>query len=322
MGLPVTERGGPPGGGGIGRPEALVGAWAGADGGGVAGLGAGWPGASRERPAVPAPARTPLARWRRGAPAPARGRRRRGRRRRGAARCRGGAGRRGRCRRAGAVGAGRAAGAGAAGRGRRRRLLGRRPAGDQPGPGALERRRRRRAGAARRHARRRQAAATGRPTGRDRAVSVGGRAAAAALAARLLGGGGLLGRRRRLLGLDRTAQALTVGLPAGAVGLGVLDGRRVALHAHPEGQAEVERLLVGQSELVSELVDPDLLRQRLLLPFLHVVGADTHIRPSILAHHGPGPPSPARPTLPVGIPSTVRSRSTPIAPDLGPAAPG
>jgi hypothetical protein len=31
--LPVTDRGGPPGGGGIGRPEALVGAWAGAEGG-------------------------------------------------------------------------------------------------------------------------------------------------------------------------------------------------------------------------------------------------------------------------------------------------
>jgi hypothetical protein len=33
MGLPEIDRGGPPGGGGMGRPEALVGAWAGADGG-------------------------------------------------------------------------------------------------------------------------------------------------------------------------------------------------------------------------------------------------------------------------------------------------
>ncbi len=33
MGLPDTERGGPPGGGGMGRPEALVGACVGADGG-------------------------------------------------------------------------------------------------------------------------------------------------------------------------------------------------------------------------------------------------------------------------------------------------
>ena len=35
MGLPVTDRGGPPGGGGIARPEALVGGRAGADEGGV-----------------------------------------------------------------------------------------------------------------------------------------------------------------------------------------------------------------------------------------------------------------------------------------------
>ena len=107
-------------------------------------------------------------------------------------------------------------------------------------------------------------------------------AAAFLVAAAFLAGGG------RLLGLHRAAEALPVSLPAGAVGLGVLDGRRMALDAHPEGQAEVECLFVGQSELMSELVDADLLRQRLLLPFLHVVGADTHIRPSILAHHGTG----------------------------------
>jgi len=43
MGLPVTERGGPPGGGGTGRPDALVGGCTGADGGvaGAARLGAG-----------------------------------------------------------------------------------------------------------------------------------------------------------------------------------------------------------------------------------------------------------------------------------------
>ncbi len=37
MGLPVTDRGGPPGGGGMGRPDALVGAWAGAEGGAAGG---------------------------------------------------------------------------------------------------------------------------------------------------------------------------------------------------------------------------------------------------------------------------------------------
>jgi hypothetical protein len=48
MGLPVTERGGPPGGGGMGRPEALVGGCTGAEGGatgGAAGLAAAWGGA-------------------------------------------------------------------------------------------------------------------------------------------------------------------------------------------------------------------------------------------------------------------------------------
>jgi hypothetical protein len=37
----------------------------------------------------------------------------------------------------------------------------------------------------------------------------------------------------------------------------------MALDSHPEGQAEVKGLLVGQAELMSELVYPDLLRQRL-----------------------------------------------------------
>ena len=41
MGLPVTERGGPPGGGGIGLPEELVGGWAGAEGGVAGGGGRG-----------------------------------------------------------------------------------------------------------------------------------------------------------------------------------------------------------------------------------------------------------------------------------------
>jgi hypothetical protein len=37
MGLPVTERGGPPGGGGMGRPEVLVGGRGGAEGGAARG---------------------------------------------------------------------------------------------------------------------------------------------------------------------------------------------------------------------------------------------------------------------------------------------
>ena len=56
-------------------------------------------------------------------------------------------------------------------------------------------------------------------------------------------------RRRGLLGLDLSPQALAVGLAADPVGLGILDARRVALHADPELFAEVERLLVGEPEL-------------------------------------------------------------------------
>jgi len=112
--------------------------------------------------------------------------------------------------------------------------------------------------------------------GRDRDVAVGpiGRSGfgrlcgGRGLLGRGLLGGGLLDRCCRLLGLHRSAQSLTVGLAAGAVCLRVLDGRRMALDAHPQGQAEVKGLLVGQAKLMSELVYPDLLRQRLLLPFL------------------------------------------------------
>jgi hypothetical protein len=49
MGLPVTERGGPPGGGGMGRPEVLVGGLGGAEGGAARGgpLGGALAGAGR-----------------------------------------------------------------------------------------------------------------------------------------------------------------------------------------------------------------------------------------------------------------------------------
>ena len=194
-----------------------------------------------------------------------------------------------------------------AGRRRHRGLLGCGPAGDQPGTGALERWRRR-------WDLRLVATSDPRCGGRGQ-VGIGGldegRRGRHLGGCRLFGGGsGLFGRRGRLLWLHRATQTLTVCLPTGAVCLGVLDGRRMALYTHPQGQAEVERLLVGQTELVSELVDPDLLRQRLLLPFLHVVGADTHIRPSILAHHGPAPPeaNPSNPARP--DPNSIRSWST------------
>jgi hypothetical protein len=49
--------------------------------------------------------------------------------------------------------------------------------------------------------------------------------------------------------LHRTAQTVPVRLPPDAVGLGVLDGRRVTLDTDPELDAEVERFLIGQPEL-------------------------------------------------------------------------
>jgi hypothetical protein len=84
---------------------------------------------------------------------------------------------------------------------------------------------------------------------------------------RLLGRPRLLGRRLLgrlgLLGGDVTAQALAIGLATGAVGLGVLDARGVALDADAERFAKVERFFVGESELSCELVDPDPLGQSL-----------------------------------------------------------
>lgn len=104
-----------------------------------------------------------------------------------------------------------------------------------------------------------------------RAVGVSVRSAGCVCGRDLLGrgllGDGLLGRRSRLFGLHGATKPLAVGLATGAICLCVLNGRRMALDTHPEGQAEVKGLLVGQAELMSELVYPDFLRQRLLLPF-------------------------------------------------------
>ena len=63
------------------------------------------------------------------------------------------------------------------------------------------------------------------------------------------------------LRLDRAAQAVPIGLSADAVGLGVLDRRRVTLDADPELEAQVERFLIAEPELSAKLVDADLLGQ-------------------------------------------------------------
>src|SRR5450759_4839286 len=74
----------------------------------------------------------------------------------------------------------------------------------------------------------------------------------------------------------------------------------------------VKRLFVGQPELMSQLVDADLLRQPLLLPFIHVVCADTHIRPLFSHIATPGPPSPTQ--APVRTPASGPFGPFPSAP--------
>jgi hypothetical protein len=86
---------------------------------------------------------------------------------------------------------------------------------------------------------------------------------------RLRSRGRLLRRLLGLLGLDLALQTLALGLTPDAVGLGVLDARRVALDSDPERAAEIERLLVGEPELSRQLVNPDSSACQLLVqPFL------------------------------------------------------
>ena len=54
-------------------------------------------------------------------------------------------------------------------------------------------------------------------------------------------------RRHRLFWLDGTDQPIALRLAAHSIGLGLLDGRRVALHANPELNAEIESLFVGEA---------------------------------------------------------------------------
>ncbi len=97
--------------------------------------------------------------------------------------------------------------------------------------------------------------------GRRRGGRLGGRGGV--LGGSLLGGGRalLLGRRLLLAGLLRLLvadQAFALRLATDPVGLGLLDARGVGLDADAEVHAEIERLLVGEAELLRELVDADL----------------------------------------------------------------
>ncbi len=97
----------------------------------------------------------------------------------------------------------------------------------------------RRGGLGRRRGRRR-GLGRGRPRGigaRGRGRVVGDPSGPGARSSSRLLLGGLLGR-------DGATKSLAVGLPADAVGLGILDRGRVALHPDAQRQAEVEGLLV------------------------------------------------------------------------------
>jgi hypothetical protein len=61
--------------------------------------------------------------------------------------------------------------------------------------------------------------------------------------------------------LPVSLQTLALGLSPDAVGLCVLDRRRMALDADPELDAQVERFLVREPQLTGKLVDADLLGQ-------------------------------------------------------------
>lgn len=90
-----------------------------------------------------------------------------------------------------------------------------------------------------------------------------------------------------LFGLLVANEPLTLCLPPHAVALRLLDARRVAPCPDPERAAEIECLLVGETELLGQLVDADLGRQRrssALRQFDVVVGK---IRSGHARRHGP-----------------------------------
>lgn len=77
----------------------------------------------------------------------------------------------------------------------------------------------------------------------------------------------LLALRRRLLRLHVALESFTLGLAAHAISLGVLDARRVCLDPDTEGDTEIKRLFVGESELFGEQGQTNLCGHGFLIGF-------------------------------------------------------
>ena len=107
------------------------------------------------------------------------------------------------------------------------------------------------------------------------------------------------GRRGRFLGLNGATQPFPVGLAPGAVGLRVFDRRRVALHADPEVDANVQGFLVGQPQLTGKLVDADFLGQ-LVIRSSPIEGQrsvrDPEAGAALHSHTTPGTRTPVHPS--------------------------
>jgi hypothetical protein len=80
-------------------------------------------------------------------------------------------------------------------------------------------------------------------------------------------------RRRRLAG-RLPLYPVTLGLPPGAVRLGVLYRGGVALRGNAERPTQIERFLVGNAQLASELVDADFLRHLVVGSFFLAMSVD------------------------------------------------
>lgn len=84
---------------------------------------------------------------------------------------------------------------------------------------------------------------------------------------RIVGRRLLLALRRRFLRLHVALESFTLGLAAHAISLGVLDARRVCLDPDTEGDTEIKRLFVGESELFGEQGQTNLCGHGFLIGF-------------------------------------------------------